>query len=65
MKIIVNGKSRKLGVKTLEELIILLKLDLGKTLVSVNGDVVDRKKSSRTLLSDGDKIDVFSFVGGG
>ncbi|MFZ2653963.1 MAG: sulfur carrier protein ThiS [Victivallales bacterium] len=65
MKIIVNGKSRKLGVKTLEELIILLKLDLGKTLVSVNGDVVDRKKSSGTLLSDGDKIDVFSFVGGG
>jgi len=65
MKIIVNGKSRKLGVKTLEELIILLKLDLGKAIVSVNGDVVDRKKSSRTLLSDGDKIDVFSFVGGG
>jgi thiamine biosynthesis protein ThiS len=65
MNIIVNGKSKKAGVKTLEELMILLKFDLEKTLVSVNENVVEKKKFSKTALSEGDKIDVFSFVGGG
>ncbi|OGV57337.1 MAG: thiamine biosynthesis protein ThiS [Lentisphaerae bacterium GWF2_50_93] len=67
MKIILNGKIKKVGAKskTLGELMTLLKFDLEKTLVSLNGDVVEKKKFSKTNLSDGDKVDVFSFVGGG
>jgi sulfur carrier protein len=65
MKIIVNGKSKKVGAKTLGELMILLKFDLEKSLVSVNDKVVEKKNFSKTVLSEGDKIDVFSFVGGG
>ncbi len=65
MKIILNGKSRKVGVKTLEELMTQLKFDLERTLVSVNGNVIDRKKFSESVLSDGDKVEAFSFVGGG
>ena len=65
MKIEVNGKNRKAEVKTLEELMTFLKYDLGKALVSVNGNVVEKDKYSKIFLSEGDKIDVFSFVGGG
>jgi sulfur carrier protein len=67
MKIILNGKASKVGAKTknLEELMTQLKFDLERTLVSVNGNVIERKKFSETDLSDGDKIEAFSFVGGG
>ena len=65
MKIAVNGKNRKVELKTLEGLMTFLKYDLGKTLVSVNGNVVEKDKYSRTILADGDKVEVFSFVGGG
>jgi sulfur carrier protein len=65
MIIIINGKNRKIGVKTLEGLMILLKLDPEKTLVSVNGEPVEKGKFPKTALSEGDKVDVFSFVGGG
>lgn len=65
MKIIINGKSKKVGVRTLEELMKFLKYDLEKTLVSVNGNVVEKDDYSKTDLYDGDKVDIFSFVGGG
>ncbi len=65
MKIEINGKNRKVEVKTLEELMTFLKYDLGKILVSVNGNVVEKNKYSKTALSEDDKVDVFSFVGGG
>jgi sulfur carrier protein len=65
MKITVNGKSMKIGAKTLKELMILLKFDLEKTLLSVNGNVVEKGEHSKTILSEGDKVELFSFVGGG
>lgn len=65
MKIIINGKSKKVGVRTLEELMKFLKYDLEKTLVSVNGNVVEKDDYSKTDLYEGDKVDIFSFVGGG
>lgn len=65
MKIIINGKSKKVGVKTLEELMKFLKYDLEKTLVSVNGNVIEKDDYSKTDLSEGDSVDIFSFVGGG
>jgi sulfur carrier protein len=65
MKIIINGKSRKVGVKTLEELMTFLKYDQERTLVSVNGNVVEKADYAKTTLSEGDNLEVFSFVGGG
>jgi len=65
MKIIVNGKSRKVGVNTLEKLMAFLKYDMERVIVSVNGNAVEKRKFSKTILSEGDKVDIFSFVGGG
>ena len=65
MKIIVNGKSRKVGVKTLEELMAFLKYDSEKVIVSVNGNMVEKGKFSKTVFSEDDKVEIFSFVGGG
>jgi thiamine biosynthesis protein ThiS len=42
-----------------------LRFDPEKTLVSVNGEPVEKGKFSKAALSEGDKVDVFSFVGGG
>ena len=65
MKIIINGKSRKVGVKTLEELMVFLKYDPEKVILSVNGQLVEKDEYAKTTLSDGDNLEVFSFVGGG
>ena len=65
MEIIINGKNRKVGVKTLKDLMIFLNFDPEKVIVSVNGELVEKKLYSKTALSEGDNVDVFSFVGGG
>jgi sulfur carrier protein len=65
MEIIINGKARKVGAKTLGELMKFLKFDPEKVIVSVNGEPVGKKKFPETVLSEGDRVDVFSFVGGG
>jgi len=65
MKITINGKSKKIGVKTLGELMKFLKFNPEKVIVSVNGKPVGKKKFPETILSEDDKVDVFSFVGGG
>ncbi|HBC86946.1 MAG TPA: thiamine biosynthesis protein ThiS [Lentisphaeria bacterium] len=65
MKIILNGKSKNVEAKNLQALLLELKFDPERALVSLNGNVVEKKKFSKTALSDGDKVDVFSFVGGG
>ncbi len=65
MEITVNGKDKKVKAKTIKELMTFLRLDPEKTLVSVNGEPVEKGKFHKTALSEGDKVDVFSFVGGG
>jgi len=65
MKIILNGKDKKLKVANLGEILVNLKYDPEKVLVSVNGNAVGKEMYSKTSLSEGDNVDVFSFVGGG
>ena len=65
MEITVNGKNKKVKAKTLEDLMAFLKYDPEKVIVSVNGNVVEKGKFSKTVLSEGDKVEIFSFVGGG
>jgi thiamine biosynthesis protein ThiS len=65
MEITVNGKDKKVKAKTIKELMTFLRFDPEKTLVSVNGEPVEKGKFSKAALSEGDKVDVFSFVGGG
>jgi sulfur carrier protein len=65
MKIILNGKEKKLTVTNLGEILTNLKYNPENVIVSVNGELVEKEIYSITSLSEGDIVDVFSFVGGG
>ncbi len=65
MKIIINGKAKNVSAKTLEDLLLKCKYEPDKVMASINGGIVERKKYARTILAEGDKVEVFCFVGGG
>lgn len=66
MMIAVNGKDRRLepGITIAE---LLKSLDLEGTPVAVerNGETVPKSKLDSTTLSEGDRIEIVTFVGGG
>ncbi len=66
MRIVVNGKPREVEPRTtVTEL--LIGLGLGETLVAVerNEEIVPRARHAVTELSEGDRLEVVHFVGGG
>ena len=65
MKIILNGKEKKLKAVNLEKILASLRFNPEKLIVSVNGDLVEKADYAKTTLSEGDNLEVFSFVGGG
>jgi sulfur carrier protein len=62
----VNGERRELA-NDATVTALLEALGLGTTLVAVerNGEIVPRARHAATHLSDGDKLEVVHFVGGG
>jgi thiamine biosynthesis protein ThiS len=66
MKITVNGKILEINDgKTLSGIIAEKKLDAGKVLASVNKAIIKVEDFSRTILSEGDEVELFCFVSGG
>lgn len=65
----VNGEAREYGARdlpeTLSALIASLGLDPGMVVAEVNGEIVKRSDFSVRALSDGDKVELVRFVGGG
>ncbi|MFW2386782.1 MAG: sulfur carrier protein ThiS [Polyangiales bacterium] len=66
MRLLVNGEERQVEPSTTVKQ-LLSALGLGDTLVAVerNEEVVPRAKHESTALSDGDRVEVVHFVGGG
>ncbi len=66
MQIVVNGDSREVA-ETLTIAHLLKELGLAGKLVAVerNEAVVPRAQHAETTLSDGDRLEVVHFVGGG
>jgi sulfur carrier protein len=66
MNINVNGKAFPApdGV-TLENLLLLLKVDRGKVIAELNEQVVQKTRWNETMLAEGDHLELISFVGGG
>jgi sulfur carrier protein len=69
MKLQINGEERSLAESpnpfTLAALIETLGMKSDRVAVELNRDVVPRNLWSETLLSDGDRLEVVHFVGGG
>ena len=66
MQLVVNGEEQQVGQSTTVKQ-LLASLDLADTLVAVerNEEVVPRAQHESTELSEGDRVEVVHFVGGG
>jgi len=66
MKIILNGKEMEFDSRArISSLLNTLKLESDKCVVELNGEIIKKDLFDEICLSDGDRIEVFSFVGGG
>ncbi|WP_312138096.1 sulfur carrier protein ThiS [Brevundimonas sp. BH3] len=65
MRIEVNGQGRETAATTILALIEELSLDPRKVAVELNLEIVPRSLHATTPVSDGDKIELVQFVGGG
>ena len=66
MQITINGKPETLddGI-SVARLLVRLELEPIRVAVEINEDLVPRKTFPDTLVHDGDRIEIVTFVGGG
>jgi len=66
MNLKVNGKLYRHGGKgTVRALLDEMDIKAGSVAVMVNDQVVSRRKFGSHKLSDGDRVEILAFVGGG
>lgn len=66
MRIIVNGRERDLlPNQTLHQFIVSMHLDPDVVVTELNGVIVPGTAFTETILRDGDRLELLSFVGGG
>ncbi len=66
MRLIVNGEDRAFdGVNSVSALVEALQLDGRKLAIERNLEIVPRSAYVRTVLCDGDRIEIVHFIGGG
>jgi thiamine biosynthesis protein ThiS len=62
----INGESREVRDRsTLDDLVGELALAPARIAIEINQSVVRRNEWARTILADGDRIEIVHFVGGG
>ncbi|WP_347549617.1 sulfur carrier protein ThiS [Pseudalkalibacillus hwajinpoensis] len=65
MTLFINGEPYELNVTNLQEVIAHFELQEGLVVTEVEGNIVDRSQWLETKVSDGMKIELVHFVGGG
>jgi len=66
MQVKVNGEPREVpAASTVAQLLLSLKVDPGLVAVELNESVVRRARHGETQLSEGDRLEIVTFVGGG
>ena len=66
MKLIVNGEERSLeNVSSVSSLLVQLGLKADRVAIELNREIVVRGAWDSTTLSDGDRLEIVQFVGGG
>ncbi|MFN0250282.1 MAG: sulfur carrier protein ThiS [Kofleriaceae bacterium] len=64
--VVINGQRRIVNAgTTISALIVELGLDGKPVAVECNREVVPRARHATTILADGDRLEVVTFVGGG
>jgi len=66
MQVQVNGKAQEVNEgATLSELLVDLELDSVRVALELNRKLIVRKDHDETQLSDGDRVEIVTLVGGG
>ena len=66
MKLIVNGEDREFSsISTVSALLVQLGIKPDRVAVELNRDLLSRDRWDKTKLSEGDKLEIVHFVGGG
>lgn len=66
MKIVLNGDHTEVADgSTVDALLLKLGISRERVAVELNADIVPKAGYEERLLSDGDKIEIVHFVGGG
>jgi thiamine biosynthesis protein ThiS len=66
LSVVVNGDPRRLpGPASLADLLTHLGLDARMVVVELNREIVRRPRLAEVPLTDGDRVEVVHFVGGG
>lgn len=61
----INGDSVDAEGKSIKEYLLEAGYDTNRIAVELNGDILPKSQYESTYLSDGDSVEVVSFVGGG
>jgi thiamine biosynthesis protein ThiS len=66
MKLTINGESREFApLSTVSELLARLAMKPDRVAVELNRELVPRNRWATTEVSEGDKLEIVHFVGGG
>lgn len=66
MTVIINGETREFAnVATLSDLVAELGMKPDRVAVELNRELIRRERWPETRISDGDKLEIVHFVGGG
>jgi sulfur carrier protein len=65
LRLVVNGDEREVDAGSVAALVDGLGLDIRKVAVERNLQIVPRSQYLATALSDGDRIEIVHFIGGG
>ena len=66
MHITINGQNRDISPGlTLHDLVLSMNLDPAVVVAELNHDIVPGAQFAATVLRDGDRLELLSFVGGG
>ena len=65
MRILINGEERETEARDIASLVVELDLDPRKVAVEHNLAIVPKSLHASTPLSEGDRLEIVQFVGGG
>ena len=66
MKLIINGEDREFGaISSVSDLLSEVGMKPDRVAVELNRNLIPRDRWATTQLSDGDKLEIVHFVGGG
>jgi thiamine biosynthesis protein ThiS len=65
MTLTINGEAKEIAAGSVAELVAQLGMKPDRVAIELNREIVSRDRWAATSLSDGDKLEIVHFVGGG